>query len=201
MRLRMNAVVQRKAALTLLLSLATMWLVTGCQGVKFGEDRRVLVMDFQSSELALDKYSKSLPELFTASLANYPRVGVLERQDVQSSDLRYRYQWRRVGREVGAHYLLIGSINKLDENYIINARLYSIGAGQIVKGSSTTRACTREEDIYPAVQAISRIMARHLNVLAERYDAIARGGGYGVSPYGGRDAVEPASEPGTSAIQ
>lgn len=166
-----------------------------CQSVAPGSDRHVLVMDFETSEESLEKYSTALAEMTTGAMANNPRVAVLERQDIRTREFGApSYYWRKMGRKVGADYLMFGSIARLDDNYIVNARLYSCTTGEIVKGSSTTRACRREDDIYPSVQAISAVMAHHLKYLAELYDSMAVREYYGVAPQTGAVPEAPAAD-------
>ena len=106
--------------------------------------------------------------MLTANLVNYPRVSVVERQ--QNPVVGQR-DWLAAGRQAGVDYVIAGSISKLNDNYILNARLLSMTTGQIVPGSSVTRSCDREEDLYPLAQAVARVLAGDLQVLSERYEA------------------------------
>lgn len=154
--------------------------LTGCASAV--RDRRVLIMNFENGVPGSEQtapYSISLAEMMTACLANSPRVAVLDRQDLAGLISRAtgpkQISWRDVGRRAGADYVIVGSIAKLDRNYLINARLLSVSTGVIVKGSAVTRYARREEDIYPAVQAICYVLSYQLKYLAEMYDAMARG--------------------------
>jgi TolB-like protein len=163
------------------LALAPVLLSAGCATAPINGDRRVLVMNFEStvSDKNAGAYSRALAEMMTACLVNYPRVAVIERQDLRAlegSDSR-PMRWQSLGRQAGVDYVIVGSVSRLEKNFILTARLLSVRTGEIVKGSSVTRYCQREEDLYPVIQAMSRAMAAHLKYLAELYDAQARAEG------------------------
>lgn len=166
-------------------------LLAGCAQIR---DRRVLIMNFESSVPGGDKtYASSLAEMMTSCLANSPRVVVLDRQDLagllsRTSGAR-ALRWQEIGRRAGADYVIVGSISRLDQNFIINARLLSVLTGKIVNGSSVTRYARREEDIYPAVQAICDVLSYQIKYLAELYDAKVTG----------KEVKIPASVPATTA--
>jgi TolB-like protein len=161
----------------LLLALA---LAVGCAHRPEIRDRRVVVMDFENTIPGPQTvpYSQALADMMTSELANYPRVAVIERQDLKNMTEDHEVRssrWYELGRKTGADYVIVGAIARLDRNYILNARLLSVETGQIISGSSVTRYCKREDDIYPVMQAAARVMAHHIKVLAERHDALAQG--------------------------
>lgn len=140
-------------------------------------DRNVIVMDFENNITDASKavLSQSLADFLTASLANYERVSVIDRQGFQwLLDDAYDkpVAWQTIGRKAGADYLIVGSVSQLNGIYIVSARIFSVATGQIVPGSSETRYCEREEDLYPLTQSICRVLGFQLKVLAERYDAL-----------------------------
>lgn len=155
-------------------------LALGCSRGPALRDPRVLVMNFENTieNHGSTVYTRSLAEMMTSCLANYPRVAIVERQDLTSLFEKLQNspkRWQEIGRKAKVDYVIAGSIARLDQNFILNARLLSVATGDIVRGSSVTRYCKREEDLYPVVQAMSRIMAAHLKYLAEYYEAQARG--------------------------
>ena len=168
--------------ISLPLLLLLIWTL-GCAHKPVIRDRRVLVMDFQDTTAvaagaAQSDRSRSLADTLTAELVNYPRVGVIERQDLKGlvgGRNPRDTPWQELGRRAGADYVIIGSFDMLNANHIINARILSVETGQLVNGSSVTRSCRREEDLYPLMQAIARVLAGHVKVLAERYDALELG--------------------------
>lgn len=128
--------------------------------------RRVAVMEF---EIAIpgdnnQHHSRTVPELLTASLSNDKRIGVVERYDVQQGLAavdpgRDPQKLQRLGRQLNADYLVEGSLSKLEDNYILNARLFSVATGETVPGTSYFKSFQREEDLYPSIQSVSRFMA------------------------------------------
>ena len=64
-----------------------------------------------------------------------------------------------LGKKLEANYLIVGSIQRLDNNYILNARLFSVTTGEGVPGASSSKSCRRQEDLYPLIQAIASEMA------------------------------------------
>lgn len=174
-------------------------LLTGCATIR---DRRVLIMDFENTVASGNgtaNYGVSLAEMMTACLANSARIAVLDRQALGSLMARTTgaraLRWQEVGRKAQADYVIVGSIARLDQNYIINARLLSVKTGEIVKGSSVTRYAKREEDIYPSVQAICHVLSYQLKYLAELYDARAKG-----VKVSHTAAAPAAQEPGVTVI-
>lgn len=136
--------------------------------------RRVLVADFEAMvpSASHTNVSTSVAEWVTASLVNTPHVSVIDREG-----LDYLYQqarrrpdpWRVIGRLAQADYLVVGSVSKVDRNFIIQARIFSVRTGKIVPGSSVSRSCDRLEDLYPATQALTRVLGLHLQELARRH--------------------------------
>ncbi|OPZ09336.1 MAG: hypothetical protein BWZ08_00495 [candidate division BRC1 bacterium ADurb.BinA292] len=162
-------------------ALAGCLLLAGCAREPLIRDRRVMVMDFENAidDPAQSHLSGGLAEMMTSQLVNYPRVAVIERQDVAAYFDKARtdpQRWHELGRKSNIDYFIIGSIARLEDNYVLNARILSVATGQIVSGSSVTRSCAREEDIYPTMQAVTRAIARNIQVLAERFDRLATGG-------------------------
>lgn len=165
-------------------------LLVGCARQVGMVDRRVLVFDFDTAATAAvpaapnatpgavaPQLGASLADLMTASLANYPRVGVVDRQGVRPLLDQARREPTRLqefGQEIGVDYIIVGSVARLDQNYVLNARLLSMSTGEVVKGSSVTRSCRREQDLYPVIEAMTRVLAGHVRVLAERYDELQR---------------------------
>lgn len=153
--------------------------VTGCARQPIRSDRAVLVLDFQDNVNSSEtpELSRTLAELMMTNLDNHPRIIVRERRSLPLNDPQAT--WFTLGRQANADYVIVGSISRLDENYVVNARLLSLATAQIVKGSSVTRSCRRTEDLYPLMEAMSRIMASHLKVLADRFEAMGQQAGAG----------------------
>ena len=54
-----------------------------------------------------------------------------------------------------ADYLVAGSVSRLDEEFIIVVRLFSVRKGLVVPGSAIQQSCHNEEEIYPRTEAIA----------------------------------------------
>jgi TolB-like protein len=141
---------------------------------------RVGVMNYDNAltEEGSRHFDRAIAEWLTTSLGEDPRLAVIERDEViQSSYLvdptdtyvaRNVLNLRRVGRRIGADYLIAGSIARLEGNYLLTARLYSVETSSVVPGSAMTRSCHRLEDVYSLVQATAREMADRIAERAER---------------------------------
>jgi len=151
--------------LLLLLALA----LSGCGYMP----RRLAIMDFENdtSESRYDFLSAALPEYLSASLANSRAIRLLERQDIHRylneidsdpSDTRRLSRWQKLGERIGAEYLVAGSVSRLDRNFIITTRLFSVDKGEVVLGSAVTQACVNEYEIYHIAQTIARYLAYQL---------------------------------------
>ena len=73
-----------------------------------------------------------------------------------------------IGKKLKADYLVVGSISRLQENFIINARLFSVATGEIVPGTSRTRSCRRESDLYPLIQSLAHFMGYQVSSYENR---------------------------------
>lgn len=128
--------------------------------------RRVAVMEFEIAIPGGDKehHAKTVPELLTASLSNDGRLGVVERQEVQQGIEAIApgtdpQKLQKLGRQLNADYLIEGSLSQLDENYILNARLFSVATGETVPGTSFFKSFKSEKDLYPSIQSAASFMA------------------------------------------
>jgi TolB-like protein len=161
----------RMAAACMLAAAACLAGALGCARARGDSvDRRVLVMDFQNmiQEEQSSRLGATLADLLTDDLSKHPRIAVVERQNMPAlNDLN----WREAGRRADVDYVVVGSLSKLDDNYIVSIRLLSMVTGEVVKNSSVERACNRKEDLYPLVVAMSNVMAGNLKILSERYEA------------------------------
>jgi len=135
----------------------------------------VVVLDFESniSDKETLTHDRSLAEMMTANLANKPRVAMIERQELNIRLNRVGRSsggWRKLGRRTGWDYVVVGSISRQGRNYVISSRLLSLTTGRVVPGTAIDRACEREEDFYPVIQAIADGLGFHIRVRAEELD-------------------------------
>jgi len=162
------------------LAAATLFGPSGCLHAPATRERRVLVMNFENAlaEPQTRNLGRSLADLMTGSLANAPPVVAVERQNLgallQDAENRPAV-WQPLGRKVDADYLVVGSLGRLNRNYVINVRLFSVDGGEVVRGSSVTRYCNRPEDLDPLVEAMSRVLAAQIKYLADLSAAQAQG--------------------------
>jgi TolB-like protein len=138
--------------------------VMGCQSDP--RVRRVAVLEF---DVAMPggrnpHHSRTIAELLTASLAGDSRLGVVDRSDIAQgvavvepgSDPQ---RLQQLGRRLHADYLIEGSLSRLEDTYILNARLFSVATGETVPGTSYFKSFRSEEDLYPSIQSVARFMA------------------------------------------
>lgn len=158
----------RRAAACSLLVVAGAVLAIGCQSAT-PRPRRVAVMEFEIAIPGGDnqQHARNVPELLTASLSQDKRVGVVERYDVQQGLAALGpgtgpQRLQQLGRRLNADYLVEGSLTKLEENFVLNARLFSVATGETVPGTSYFKTFQREEDLYPGIQSVSRFMAHQV---------------------------------------
>lgn len=154
--------------LAILPALAVPLITTGCQSTA-PRPRRVAVMEFEIAIPGEDgqHHARNLPELLTASLAQDKRLAVVDRGDVQQGLATLPpgvgpQRLQQLGRRLGADYVIEGSLSKLEDTYILNARLFSVATGETVPGTSYFKSFQKEEDLYPSVQSVSRFMAHQV---------------------------------------
>ena len=128
---------------------------------------RIGVPDFDStlSGEAHERLKGTMAELLTSTLVNDARVTMIERRDIESLQRggargKNELLLKKVASKLKADYLILGSISLLEGNYILNVRLFSVRTGAAVSGSSETRYCRREEDLYPSLQAMAAFVAQ-----------------------------------------
>lgn len=135
--------------------------------------RHVAVMDFENNtgEKRYDYLESAIPEYVTADLANRQDLTLLERQDVQRylaeidfdlQDLRRLSRWQTLGRRVGADYLVAGSVSRLQNNFILTARIFDVRRGRIVSGSSIVGTCVFESQLFDRANHIAAQIAQML---------------------------------------
>lgn len=133
------------------------------------------IMNFENAT-GSPKYtflSSAIPEYLTAGLTNRPNINLRERQSIAryleevdampaDSDSKRMALWQQLGRKIEADYLVAGSISRLDRNFVIIARLFSVYEGEIVPGSAITQTCIQESEIYDRSKKISDYLARQI---------------------------------------
>ena len=139
------------------------------------QPRSVCVLDFQiiTADSEYTHLSRAIPEFLTTELANTPNLRVREPQDVDRLLSTTRQRWtlrdhsrlRGLGRALHTDYLLLGSVTRLGENFVIESRLYSVARGHVVPGTAVRETCRSEQDILVQVRSIAEQL---------RYQIVAR---------------------------
>ncbi len=132
-------------------------LAIGCVPVMH---KRVMVMDFENAtgDLQYDKLSKAIPEFIMTHMSSYPGIIFIEHQEVnlfidengwqQDGSLKGLRGWQALGRQLDVDYLVVGSVSKLGENFIIVSRLFSVPGGHVVPGTAVRQSCRSEEELF-----------------------------------------------------
>jgi TolB-like protein len=131
--------------------------------------RRVAVLEFEVA-MPGDRdahLSKTIAELVTASLAGDSRLGVVNRHDVVQGVAAFEpggdpQKLQSLGRRLYADYLIAGSLSRLEDTYILNARLFSVATGETVPGTSFFKSFKREEELHPSIESVARFMAHQV---------------------------------------
>lgn len=158
-----------KLSRSLIVLLAAIQLAAvGC--ARYEGPRRVAVIDFENTvaDPQLTHLSQTMAEYLTASLVNDSRIVVVERREVTAAEgkgslvaflMGNPSKLKRLGKRIGADYIVVGSVSRLEENFVLTARLFSVATGTVVPGTSASKSCRREEDLYPLVESLSRFIA------------------------------------------
>ena len=127
---------------------------------------RVAIMDFDvaAESPTYDKLKIAIPEYLTLYLANNRGIYLLERQDIHRflaeidsdpADTRNLTRWQRLGQKLQAEYLIAGSCSRLDQNFVITARLFNVGTGEIEPNTAIAKTCVRESEILDRSKALA----------------------------------------------
>lgn len=146
----------------------TFFVFVGCAAPQY-RTPRVAVMDFENATSAPEHrgVSVTVSELLTNMMANTNSLYVVDRQDMNRFiGARYRFdnqrlrydRWKEIGDKLDVDYFVAGAVSSLQNNFIINGRLYSVATGQVVPGTGRQVPVSRVEDIYPAAELLSRFL-------------------------------------------
>jgi hypothetical protein len=93
--------------------------------------RRLLVLDFTTSEGALCGLSAPVVEEVQTLLAGNPAFSVIERRPRASSTDPLSAQWFDTIRSVGAEAVVVGTLEPAADTYVVRCRLIVVATGQI----------------------------------------------------------------------
>jgi TolB-like protein len=157
------------AFVMLALALIPLLLQCACTFVPY----RVMVMDFDYySKAPDDQYlATAIPEFLIGTLGNEHICRLLERQDMRTYFTTFKEErtkegrWnklKRFGEAIGADYLVLGSVSRLDENYILEARLFSVRDGAVVPGTAVWQSGSSAREIFDKSRYIAKFLAYQL---------------------------------------
>jgi TolB-like protein len=129
-----------------------------------------LSYDVIAPEAECKHLARAIPEFLTHELSSTAEIRVQDPQDAERYLARRwappeTWRLRRLGRALGADYLILGSVTKLEDQFIIESRLFSVARGHVVPGTAHRETCQSESEIPEHVEAI----ADHM-----RYQILAR---------------------------
>ena len=139
-------------------------------GIRPSGSRRVAIMDFQNAtgDSANDGLQSAIPEFLSGLLVNESGILVVERQDLDyylkalgadGAKGGRSTRWRDLGEALGVDYFIQGSVSLLENNYIVEARMFSVGTGLAVPGSAQSVSVGRASDLYPQIIQLGKFFA------------------------------------------
>ena len=170
--------------LSLSLLALTLLLGSACGGA-FQRSRRVAVVDFENltGDPEYRYLEGAVGEYLTTYLANSGAILLRERQDINrkleeidnsETESARLQRWRLLGKRIEAEYIVGGSVSRLDHNFIINARLFSVSRGEVLPGSAITDTCKEDYEIYYRVNRVGAYLAAQLKARGALNDGTAR---------------------------
>jgi TolB-like protein len=135
--------------------------------------KRVAVMDFDNLTGA-DNYQflkGAMGEYLTSYLTNSGIIMLRERQDIGvclaeidgSTWDKERYdRLRTLGKKLKVQYIVLGSVSRLEGNFVVSARLFSVKTGEVIPGTSVTQSCRQEYELYDRAQLLGGYLFQQL---------------------------------------
>ncbi len=135
--------------------------------------KRVAVVDFDNLTGA-DNYQflrGAMGEYLTSYLTNSGIIMLRERQDIAvclaeidgSTWDRERYdRLRTLGKKLKVEYIVLGSVSRLEGNFVVSARLFSVKKGEVIPGTSVTQSCRQEYELYDRAQLLGGYLFQQL---------------------------------------
>jgi hypothetical protein len=110
-------------------------------------------------------------EYLTSYLTNSGIIMLRERQDIGvylteiegSSWDQVRYnRLRSLGKKLKVEYIVLGSVSRLEGNFVVSARLFSVKKGEVIPGTAVTQSCRREYELYDRAQLLGGYLFQQL---------------------------------------
>ncbi len=159
-----------------------MAILSGCLRAPSPPMGRVVVLDFQTSFQSpdLDYLSGALAQKMSVQLVqlspdlnkdNYPDLTVVDRSLVADAEARqwrdfvffYENRLQRLGRKLKADYLVFGSAEQFENNFTVQAVLFSVSTGEPVPMGVKANSCDRIEDLVPCISSLAVFMAEQVS--------------------------------------
>ena len=148
----------------------TRYLALGCVRAP---ERQVCVMDFQviSADDEFDHLAEAIPEFLTAELTRTSRMRLRDPQDLARYLTGLERGWsmwdhprlKRIGEALGTDYLVLGSVTRLGENFVIESRLFSVPKGHVVPGTAFRETCASEHvQLHPGARPVRPVRSPRL---------------------------------------
>jgi len=130
-------------------------------------------MDFENAnnDVKLDKFTRAVAENFTNIMANYPEVFILDRQDVNryldeidrsASQSKRVTRFQQLGQRLDFDFMVVGSVAKYDNLYLIQCRLFSVKRGEIIPGTARQKTCRTESEIIEVCRILGEQMVKEV---------------------------------------
>lgn len=145
--------------------------LSACQGYYRNVPTRVAVLNFENATGSenYDFLETAIAEYIITDLSRYPKPLMLERQDarlygdnIPGQDGKSKKKWLAQSIKK-AHYFIAGSVSRLENNFIITARICNAYTGQVLPGTSVTQTCIHEYQIYDRVRNMTLFLAAQLH--------------------------------------
>jgi TolB-like protein len=125
--------------------------------------RTVAVLDFDnnSGDARYDPLGKGIAAMMISDLVGVPTIQVVERAHMQDLLAEMKLQEsryfdpttaQRVGRMLGAEYVVVGSIVAMDPQVAIDTRVVQVGTGEVVKAAQVKG---REKKLFDLQQKLA----------------------------------------------
>jgi TolB-like protein len=130
----------------------------------------VLDFDNHSGNPRYDPLGKGLAAMMISDLASVPSVQLVERSrltalieelDLQQSSYFDPATAQRLGRIVGAEYMLLGSIVALDPQIRLDTRIVQVSTGEIVK---TAQVAGQENSLFDLQEKLARELIEGIEI-------------------------------------
>ena len=128
----------------------------------------VLYFDYDGKDAELGMLRKCLAQLLIKDLAEYDKITVLERERLEAllkeiklgkSGYINKQTAQKLGRGVGARYMVLGSYFQVLGKFIVNAKVVEVATGVVIRGA---RGKGKADDFMEISEGLSSQLAKIL---------------------------------------